>query len=216
MEAGLKRQGGSPAPRPHRAAIAALAAAFLFLTSVAVFGTLLEGYSQVRHPVSLLGASGVPRAQLFNLLGLLLPGLGGMLAAIDLRARLRRGASWWSRLGAQLALLSAAGMVAMGLLPLDPQDLESAASRMHGTAWTGWVVAFIAGAFALAVGLFREGGARRLAWASGAAGLTLLLAAFVLPDLLGGALAQRAAFLVWFGWFAYAARPASLEALPRS
>lgn len=197
-------------------ALLAMAAVVLFIAGVGVFGALLDGYSQLQHPVSLLGGSGVPRARLFNLLALVLPGIAGAWVAIDLRARLGVDASWWSRLGAQLSLLSAMGMVAMGLLPLDPRDLESVASRLHGTAWTAWVVAFVAGAAALATGLRKEQEAKRLAWASGAAAGMLFLAAFVLSDVIGAGVAQRLAFLVWFGWFAYAAKPAALAARPGS
>lgn len=195
-------------------AFLAMAAAVLFIASVGVFGALLDGYSQLRHPVSLLGGSGVPRALLFNLLALVLPGMVGVLGAIDLRARLGAGASWWSRLGAQLSLLSAMGMVAMGLLPIDPQDLESAASRLHGTAWSAWVMAFVAGTAALAIGLRKVRQAKRLAWASAAASGALFLAAFVLSDVIGAGIAQRLAFLVWFGWCVFAARPACRAARP--
>ena len=193
-------------------AVAALAGAVLFFASLLGFGALLEGYSHTRHPVSLLGASGVPRALAFNLLAYVIPGVMGVLVAIHLRARLPAGSNWWSRLGTQLLLLSAVGLVAMGLLPLDPQDLESAASRLHSTAWSGWVVAFVAGAAALAIGLRRDRAARGVAWASGAAAWALLFAAFVLSDAIGAGMAQRLVFVVWFGWFAYAARRTSLTA----
>ncbi len=191
---------------------AAVAAAMLFLASVIGFGAMLDGYSQALHPVSLLGATGVPLAQVFNMLAFVLPGLLAALVAMGLRARLPTGTGWWARLGTQLLLLSALGLAAMGLLPLDPQDLESDASRMHGTAWTGWVVAFLAGAGALAIGLRGTRNVTHLAWASSAAALLFLVAAFLLSDLLGAGIAQRCAFLVWFGWFAYAARRTSLAA----
>lgn len=190
----------------------AIAALLLFGASVWGFGAALPGYSQMLHPVSLLGATGVRHALAFNLLAYVLPGLVAALVAIELRARLQAGAGWWSRLGTQLLLLSALGMVAMGLLPLDPQDLESESSRMHGTAWMGWLIAFAGGSAALATGLLRKRMAVCLAWVSGAAGLSLVVAAFVMPGLVGTGIAQRLAFAVWFGWFAYAARRTSLAA----
>ena len=48
----------------------------------------------------------------------------------------------WSPVG----WLAGKGFIAMGLLPLDPADLESDASRYHGTAWMLWCVAFVPGA----------------------------------------------------------------------
>lgn len=195
---------------PH----AAITVLLLFMASVWGFGAAVPGYSQLLHPVSLLGATGVPRALAFNLLAFVLPGLVAALLAVELRARLSAQTGWWSRLGAQMLLLSALGLVAMGLLPLDPQDLESEASRLHGTAWMGWVIAFVLGAAALAIGLGRKRLAGRLAWVSGAAAVALPLAAFALPELLGAGVAQRLAFLVWFGWFAYATRRTALAESP--
>ncbi len=191
---------------------AAIAALLLFGASVWGFGAALPGYSQTLHPVSLLGATGVRHALAFNLLAYVLPGLVAALVAIDLRARLPAGAGWWSRLGTQLLLLSALGMIAMGLLPLDPQDLESASSRLHGTAWMGWLIAFAGGSAALAIGLLSTRIAVRLAWVSGVAALALLVAAFVFPAWVGTGIAQRLALAVWFGWFACAARRTSLAA----
>ena len=193
---------------------AAITVSILFVASVWGFGAAMPGYSQTQYPVSLLGATGVPRALAFNLLAFVLPGLVAGLLAVELRARLPSGAGWWSRLGTQMLLLSALGLAAMGLLPLDPQDLESEPSRLHGTAWMGWVIAFVLGSAAVAIGLGRKRLAVRLAWVSGAASLALPLAAFLLPELVGAGVAQRLAFAVWFGWFAYAARRTSLAARP--
>src|SRR3546814_1754845 len=74
-------------------------------------------------------------------LGFLLPGVLAALVAWRLRASLDDGAPWAARIGAWLALLSALAFAAQGLLPLDPRDLESDASRMHATMWTLWWVA---------------------------------------------------------------------------
>jgi len=194
--------------------LAAITALIFFVASVWGFGAALPGYSQALHPVSLLGATGVPRALAFNLLAYVLPGLLAALVATELRARLPAGAGWWSRLGTQFLLLSALGLAAMGLLPLDPRDLESDASRLHGTAWMGWVISSVGGSAALAIGLGSARLAIRLAWITGAAALALLVAAFLLPGVVGVGVAQRLAFAVWFGWFAYAARRTSLAARP--
>lgn len=190
--------------------LAAITGMALFATCVWGFGAALPGYSQALHPVSLLGATDVPRGGAFNLMAFVLPGVIAALVAMDLRRRLPGGSSWWSRLGAQLLLLSALALVGMGLLPLDLQDLESDAGRLHGTAWMAWAVAFAAGALAFAIGLRRRNVAARLAWVSVAAAVSMLLAAFVMTDVLGAGAAQRLAFAVWLGWFALAARPAAL------
>lgn len=192
--------------------LAAIAVATAFVASVLGFGAMLGGYSQALHPVSLLGATGVPRGTAFNLVAFVLSGVVGALVAIDLRTRLAKGAGWWSRIGAQMLLLSAMGLVAMGLLPLDPQDLESDASRLHGTAWMAWIVGFVAGAAALAFGLRRQRAAPRLALSTGLAAAAMALTAFVMPDVVGAGVAQRLAFAVWFAWLIHAARRKPLPA----
>ena len=188
----------------HAAVAAAIAAAVLFAAAVAGFGASLEGYLQTQHSVALLGAKGFPHALAFNLLAFVLPGMLAAVVAVDLRRRLPGDAGWTARIGAQLVLLSALGFVAMGLLPLDPADLESGASRYHGTAWMLWCVAFIPGAGLLAAGLWRKAGWRRFARPSLLAALAVLLAAFVLTDVMPAGIAQRLAFAAWLGWLVLA------------
>ena len=180
-----------------------IAAAVLFAAAVAGFGAALEGYLQAQFPVALLGARGFPHALAFNLLAFVVPGMLAGVVAVDLRRRLPDGAGWLSRIGAQLVLLSALAFVAMGLLPLDPRDLESDASRFHGTAWMLWSVAFIPGAALLASGLWSDRHWSRFARLSLAAALGLLVAAFVLTDAIPAGIAQRIAFGIWFVWLAY-------------
>jgi hypothetical protein len=95
----------------------------------------------------------------------------------------------------------------MGLLPLDPRDLESAASRFHGTAWMLWCVAFVPGACLLAAGLSRQPGWRLFARLSLLAALVVLVAAFVLTSTIAAGIAQRLAFAAWLGWLILAALP---------
>ena len=180
---------------------AGLAAALVFAAALGGFGAALDGYLQWQHPVSLLGASGFPRAAVFNLLAFVLPGALAAVAAWELRRKLGAGSGWLARIGAQLVLLSALAFLAMGLLPLDPSDLESGASRLHGTAWMLWSVAFLAGALLLAAGCRRQ---RAFAGFTLLAALALLLAAFVLGGAVPAAVAQRGAFAAWFAWLAYA------------
>ncbi|RZA28654.1 MAG: DUF998 domain-containing protein [Lysobacteraceae bacterium] len=180
---------------------AGLAAALIFTAAVGGFGAALDGYLQWQYPVSLLGARGFPNATAFNLLAFVLPGALAAVVALELRRKLGAGSGWRPRIGAQLVLLSALAFVAMGLMPLDPRDLESEASRLHGTAWMLWSVAFVAGALLLAAGCRRH---RGFAWLTLLAALSLLVAGFVLGDAVPVAVAQRGAFAAWFAWIAYA------------
>ena len=183
---------------------AGLAAALLFAATVAGFGAMLEGYLQSQYPVALLGATGFPRALAFNLLAFVVPGMLAGVVALDLRRRLPGDAGWPLRIGAQLVLLSALAFIAMGLLPLDPRDLESDASRLHGTAWMLWNVAFIPGAVLLGASLHSRRNWPGFARMSFIAAAGLVLASFVLAEFMPAGVAQRFALGVWFAWFAYA------------
>jgi bacteriorhodopsin len=183
-------------------------AAVLFIAAVGGFGAALEGYSQLRFPVALLGAMGFPHALAFNLLAFVVPGMLAGVVAMILRRRLPPGAGWLLRIGAQLVFLSALAFIAMGLLPLDPSDLESDATRWHGTAWMLWTVAFVPGALALGAGLLGHRGRSRFAWLCIGAAAGVLLAGFVFTDFMPAGLAQRIAFGVWFVWLAIAAQHA--------
>ncbi len=183
---------------------AGLAAAVLFAATVAGFGAALEGYLQSQYPVALLGATGFPRALAFNLLAFVMPGMLAGVVALDLRRRLPGDAGWPLRIGAQLVFLSALAFIAMGLLPLDPRDLESDASRLHGTAWMLWNVAFIPGAALLGASLRSRRGWSRFAKICLVAAASLALASFVLAEFMPAGVAQRIALSVWFAWFAYA------------
>jgi hypothetical protein len=183
-------------------------AAILSIAAVGGFGAALEGYSQLRFPVALLGALGFPHALAFNLLAFVVPGMLAGVVAMILRRRLPSGAGWLLRIGAQLVFLSALAFIAMGLLPLDPNDLESDATRWHGTAWMLWTVAFVPGALALGAGLLGHPGRSRFAWLCIGASAGVLLAGFIFTDFMPAGLAQRIAFGVWFLWLAMAARHA--------
>ena len=183
---------------------AGIAAAVLFAVAVIGFGAALEGYLQSQYPVALLGAKGFPHALAFNLVAFVLPGMLAGVVALDLRRRLPGDASWPLRIGAQLVFLSALAFIAMGLLPLDPRDLESDASRLHGTVWMLWNVAFIPGAVLLGATMRSHRTWARFATISLLAAAGLVLAGFVLTDFMPAGVAQRIALGVWFAWFAYA------------
>lgn len=181
-------------------------AVVLFLVSVVGFGVALDGYSQLWMPVALLGAKGFPHALAFNLLAFVVPGILAGVVAMALRRRLPAGAGWSLRIGAQLVFLSALAFIAMGLLPLDPRDLENESSRLHGTAWMLWTVAFVPGAVLLGAGLLAHAPARRFAWLCMAVAAGVLLAGFVFTDFMPAGLAQRIAFGLWLLWVAVAGR----------
>lgn len=181
-----------------------VAAAVVFAAALAGFGAALDGYAHVRYPVAWLGATGLPHALAFNLLGFVLPGVLAGVAALEMRRRIPSGASWPLRIGAQLVFLSTLAFIAMGLLPLDPRDLESDASRLHGTAWMLWNVAFIPGALLLAATLRSHRPWAGFARINFAAAVGLLLAGFVLVEVMPAGVAQRIALAAWFAWFACA------------
>lgn len=185
--------------------VAAIAAMVLFVAAVAGFGAALEGYSQARHPVGLLGASGVPHALAFNVLGFVLPGLLAAFVAWRLRVAMGDNAPWVARIGAWLALLSAIAFVAQGLLPLDPGDLESDASRAHATAWTLWWVALLPATLLLALGLRGESESRARVLASIVVAVVVVALAMLPLDLLAPAFAQRVVFATWLAWTVVAA-----------
>ena len=169
-------------------------AALLFFAAVAGFGMASPGYSQLVHPVALLGARGEPHALAFDLLGFLAPGL--ILAWCAYAWRSAAAADgWMARIGLQLAMLSAIAFAAQGLLPLDPYNLLAPASRLHALAWTLWWVAFVPGALLVAAAAPR----RRLAGL--ACALLLPACALYGVALMPAALAQRVAFALWFGWW---------------
>ena len=182
------------------ARFAGVAAALLFAAALAAFGAALDGYSHALHPVALLGASGFPHALAFNLLGFVLPGVLAAVVAMALRAALPADSGWPSRIGVQLIFISALAFIAMGLLPLDPTDLESQASSLHGTTWMLWCVAFVPGALLLAAGCWRTPAWALFASLTALAAVALPAVAFLLAGALPAAVAQRVAFGLWFGW----------------
>ncbi|MEO6102674.1 MAG: DUF998 domain-containing protein [Pseudoxanthomonas sp.] len=180
-----------------------------FVLAVAGFGAALPGYSQLQFPVALLGAKGFPHALLFNLLAFVIPGTLAGIVAMILRRRLPADSGWSLRIGVQLVFLSALAFISMGLLPLDPKALESDASRLHGTAWMLWTVAFVPGAVLLGAGMLSRPVLSRFGWFTLVVAAGVLLAGFVFTDFMPAGLAQRIAFGLWLLWLAVAgkARP---------
>lgn len=170
----------------------AAAAGLVFACALVALGARWPGYSHLRHPVALPGADGLDGAGLFNAMVFVLP--GALLAAVALWQRAALSAAgWWPRIGANLLLLAALAFAAQGLLPLDADDLDAAASRLHASAWTVWLIAFAVGAPMFAQALVARA---PLHVGALAVGLVALFGAVVLP----AGVAQRIAFLGWFAW----------------
>lgn len=174
-------------------------ACFIFICALVALGAQVPGFSHWHHPMALAGAAGVPGAGLYNAMVFVLP--GGLLAwvAWRLRSGLAVGASWHTRIGAVLLMLSAIGFALQGVWPLAPDALEGAASGRHAAVWMAGWLAFVAGAALFALG------SRRLRRATFV--VVALCAALVLVgvDALAPGLSQRLAVLAWFVWYALAA-----------
>ncbi|HEL3785503.1 TPA: DUF998 domain-containing protein [Stenotrophomonas maltophilia] len=181
-----------------------LFAAVVFVLAVTGFGAGLEGYAQARHPVALLGARGVPHALAFNLLGFVLPGVLAVVVAERLRRGLPTTAGWAPRVGSQMLLLAGLAFAAMGLLPLDVDDLHGPASQLHASAWMIWVLGFVAGTLLLGTTQLRQAHGRGLGGLALGCGVLAALAAFALQGVLPAPLAQRLAFACWVVWLALA------------
>ena len=173
-----------------------LIALLVFVAAAVGFGIASPDFGHTRHPLALLGALGEPHALAFNLLAFVLP--GALLAWLGWSLRAAHTMPGWRvRIGLQLVLLSALCFAAQGLRPLDPTDLLAPASRLHVVAWMLWWIAFVPGALLLA----RASGRAALVIA-----LLVLLFALGGGDLLPAPIAQRMAFLLWFGWWLLASR----------
>ncbi|WP_373401831.1 hypothetical protein, partial [Klebsiella pneumoniae] len=92
----------------------------------------------------------------FNLLGFVLPGVLAAVVAERLRRSLPATAGWAPRVGSQMLLLAGLGFAAMGLLPLDVDDLHGPASQLHASAWMIWVLGFVAGTLLLGTTQLRQ------------------------------------------------------------
>lgn len=168
-------------------------AALSLLAALALAGVVSPGFSYLATPLALPGARGEPLAWAFNALAFVLPGL--LLAWRAFAARGALGAARWPvRIGLQLAQLSALAFAAQGVLPLDPTDLDAAASRGHALAWSLCWLAFVPGALLLA-------GSRIGGVPAGALALLATLCAFAAPAWLGAPLAQRVAWGLWLAWW---------------
>jgi hypothetical protein len=186
-------------------------AGVVFLGALAGFGTALTGFAQPLHPVDLLGARGVPHATAWNVAGYALPGSRVAAFAIALQRPLAAadvGAA--GRIGGWLLMLSGLAFAAQCVLPLDPQSLDGADSKLHVAAGMLSLVAWLPSALLLPLALHG-----RAAWRPAAIGGPLLaalaIACLALPPdawngIAGGPGAvQRLGLCAQFGWPALAA-----------
>ncbi|NUS39375.1 MAG: DUF998 domain-containing protein [Lysobacter sp.] len=185
----------------RRLAAAGLLAGPWFAVALLAFAARVPGYRHALHPPALLGATGMPDAMAWNVLGFVVPGLLAALALQALHGALRAaGAGRVARVGATVLLLSALAFAAQGLLPLQlGQALDTGAARLHVALWMAWWLAAMAGFALLAAGMRR----RRLLAAGAlltAIAMGVALHAEALP--LAGGLRERIALAAWFGWIA--------------
>jgi Protein of unknown function (DUF998) len=174
----------------------------LFTLALLLANVGVPEYSHRVHPVALRGTAGLPWALAYNLLAFVLPGAALVWAGQRLRPALVE-AGWAARIGIVLVQLSALAFAAQGVVPLDPNDADSTASRLHVLAWMLWWIAFVPGALLLALGARRRTG---FALACLAAALLVPLLAVVAPIGPWVGVAQRLAFALWFGWWLLASR----------
>jgi hypothetical membrane protein len=176
------------------------------LAAVLGLAALLPGYTHAQHPLGMLGAAGIPRAVLFNLLGFVVPGLLAAWVFVRLRGRLPEPAGRVAGIGCWMLAISALAFAAQGLWRLDPADLDGPVSQRHATAWLLWWLAFAAGAFLLGFGLRRDVAWRRVVVAFTAAGVLSIVLNALPSAVLVGPIAQRMLLLVWLACVVIASR----------
>jgi hypothetical protein len=192
-------------PFSHRrtAALAGLLAGAWFTVALLAFALRVPGYDHAMQTPALLGATGMPDARAWNLLGFLVPGLMAAYALQGLHRVLRaRDAGFVARVGMTLLLLSAVAFAAQGLLPLQlGRAIDAGSARLHIVAWTLWWLAAIAGFVVLALGQLRK----PLSAIAALMAATLMGAALHASSLpLPGGVRERIALAAWFGWIALA------------
>lgn len=180
-----------------------LQAGLTFAVSAWAFSLFVDGYSHRVHPLGLLGALGVPHAVAFDIVGFAVPGLLAAWVCWRLRESVEH-AGRAARIGAWMTLLSCLAFAAQGVFRLDPEHLESTASRLHGVAWMLWWLAFAPGAALLAWGLRSCPGWGAVAAVSAVAAVAVPVFAMAPNTWLPAALAHRIAFGLWFAWLAWA------------
>lgn len=185
------------------AAMAGLLAGPCCAVALAGFAMRVPGYSHLLHAPGLLGATGMPDAFGWNLLGFVVPGLLAAMGLQGVHGALRAcHAGFVARLGATLLLLSGIAFAGQGVVSLQlGEAVDAGPARLHIALWMLWWLAALAGFVVLAAGSVRR---PTFAVATLLVAATLLLAlhATFLP--IPGGLRERIALAAWFGWIAVA------------
>lgn len=181
-------------------------AAACCLAAVLGLAALLPEYTHAQHPLGMLGAAGIPRAVVFNVVGFVVPGLLAAWVFVRLRERLPEPAGRVAGIGCWMLAISALAFAAQGLWRLDPADLDGPVSQRHATAWLLWWLAFAAGAFLLGFGLRREVAWRRAMVAFIVAAVLAIVLNALPSAVLVGPIAQRVLLLVWLACVVIASR----------
>lgn len=114
-------------------AVSGILGPILFTIVWVVLGSIQPGYDHLTQTISELGAVGAPNAIIMNAIGIVPAGL--LIVAFALG--LHRGISGEkrSKIGPALLALVGVGVVALGIFPGDPAELESFTTLMH--VWVG-------------------------------------------------------------------------------
>ncbi|MBW8823390.1 MAG: hypothetical protein JF567_03995 [Xanthomonadales bacterium] len=147
-----------------------------------------------RQALAVPGATGMPGADMFNLLAFIVPGATQLAAALWRRWHSRDQPGMAGGIALWLLAIAALAWLALGLSPIDAGDLAGEGSQRHAALWMLWLIAVSAATVALVMGA--ASGQRGV---MGMLAVSWLVAAFVLPTLLGG-LAQVLAAVAWMAW----------------
>ena len=186
-------------------------AGLVFALALAWGGAQHPGYDHALRSVGLLGAKGAGGAVMFNLVAFVLPGALLAAFAVAFALRLREGGSTLpARLGVNLWLISGLAFAAQGLLPLDANAPDGAASKYHVLALTIAMIAAVPSMVLLGAGLRGRAAWRPLPQLGAAfAALLLVVLAWPAHEWMPGwagrsGFSQRLALLVYFAWPALA------------
>ncbi len=130
------------------------AALFFGLSLLGFAAARTDGYTHATKAVSELGATGAPNAQVFNLLGFIIPGLLVIALAVGVNRALQ--ATERHMMGSILLALSGVFCVGAGVFPVDMAARTSTASLLHLAAAQLTGLAFAVAVFPLGAAMRRD------------------------------------------------------------